>query len=111
MANANASLESVLQRFPGHLVVEVLDNQAATKALRRLGCKSAELVNQLVWRSQLLDSLGPNQLVVTCWSRREEGTLADDLSKHLLVQFRLGLRARGLPEPATLPFVRQYPRF
>ena len=41
----------------------------------------------------------------------EDGTLADDVSKHLLVQFRLGLEARGLPRPAPVPFERSYPRF
>ena len=111
MANANATLETVLRGFPGHLVIEVLDNQAATAALRRLGCKSAALENQLTWRSRILESLGPQQLVVTCWSRREDGTLADDLSKLELERFRVGLGARGLPPPAHTPFARTYPRF
>ncbi|MGZ0214374.1 MAG: hypothetical protein ACKVI4_17980, partial [Actinomycetales bacterium] len=111
MAQANSSLEAILQMFPGHLVIEVLDNKAATDCFRSLGCRSPVLQNQLTLRSDLLGSLGTNQLVVTCWSCREEGTLADFGSKAEMDLLSQGLAQRGLPPLARQPFARAYPRF
>lgn len=109
MANANCSLESLIEQFPGFDFVEVLDNQAACQTLRRLSCKSESIERQLKFRLETLRKMGKYQRVWTVWSQREDGTLADMLSKNDLPGFRQAATIRGLPK--ALPFARFAPRF
>jgi hypothetical protein len=44
--------------------------------------------------------------VFTVWSCREDGTLADMLSKDDMNAFSHALAERGLPPPAVAPFIR-----
>jgi hypothetical protein len=109
-ANANASLEYAVVHFPGHIIVEVLDSQSSVHILRRLACSAPGLRPLLEHRSDILHLLDAQQRVLTVWTCREDGTLADQVSKHELTDFAAALHDRGLPPPAERPFARRQPR-
>jgi hypothetical protein len=106
LANANCSLDSLVQRYAGFDIVEVLDNKSAVQTLRRLGCRSTSLEDQLRYRLDILADLPVDTRVFTVWSCREDGTLADMLSKDDMNAFSRALAERGLPPPAVAPFIR-----
>ena len=109
LANANCSLEAVIELYPDHDIVEVLDSLSAVTTLRTLSCKSATLERQLRFRLTLLEAA--TQRIFSLWSERRHGTLADMQSKDQQDSFRAALEARGLPAPQSKPFLRPTPRF
>lgn len=111
IANANCSLHSLISSHKGYDIIEVLDNRSAVQTLRRLGCTSTSLEDQLKYRLEILASAElQSTRVFTVWSCREHGTLADMLSKDEIDAFTKALAKRGLPPPAAVPFKRVAPR-
>ena len=113
--NANMTLQAVLtspDKFgitPQHVFVEVLDNKQSARQLRYLTCKASENFDTMAARTSTLSLLGHDQQVYTAWLNRKLGSLADHGSKAEFRHFMHGLRLRGLPPPAELPFTRQLP--
>jgi hypothetical protein len=108
--NANCSLDYAVLHYPGHIIVEVLDSASSVHILKRLACAAPELRPLLERRSDIIHLLDARQRVLTIWACREDGTLADMLSKHELEAFATGLEQRGLPPPAQAPFTRGQPQ-
>jgi hypothetical protein len=111
MANANCSLAAVARAYPHYDIIEVLDNQAAVHTLRRLACDSPSIERQIRYRLEILEVLPTDTRVFTLWSCREQGSLADMLSKDDLDGFRRALAVRGLPPPQATPMERGAPIF
>ena len=105
--NANCSLEAIMSQYPGYDICEILDNSAAVSCLRRFACDSPTLIDQMHFRQQLTTRLQGDRRIYTFWSRREDGTLADMLSKGRIRAFIHGLMRRNLPRPSQLQLTRR----
>ena len=105
--NANHSLEAIMIRYPTSDICEVLDNSAAVACLKRFACDSPTLTQHMNFRRSLLTHLQGDRRIFTFWSCREEGTLADMLSKGKIQAFMRGLRQRGLAMPAQQQLARR----
>jgi hypothetical protein len=90
--------------------MEVLDSASSVHILRRLACAAPDLRPLLERRSDIIHLLDKTQRILTVWTCRENGTLADMVSKFQLAEFANGLCQRGLPPPAQAPFSRGQPQ-
>jgi hypothetical protein len=105
--NANHTLEAVMIRYPQFDICEVLDNSAAVSCLKRFACDSPTLTQHMNFRQSLITHLQGRRRIFTFWSCREEGTLADMISKGKIRAFIRGLRQRGLAAPAHNQLARR----
>ena len=85
--------------------VECSDSKSAVAALRRLGCHSVSLTEQVAWRGDLLRDSESAYRIFIFWFPRELNQMCDAGSKDEIAELDALLLARALPPLAPEPML------
>jgi len=101
----NCGLAALLSLVPTGDIVECYDSKSAVAALRRLGCHSVSLTEQVAWRGDLLRDSESAYRIFIFWFPRELNQMCDAGSKDEMAKLDALLLARALPPLALEPML------